>query len=86
MRGAHVAVPIGAEAIIRTGGGGGWGDPLERDPLAVAGDVREELISVESARRDYGVVLGAGGAPDQESTARLRAASKAGKAVVGKGL
>ena len=66
--------------------GGGWGDPLERDPQAVARDVREELISVESARRDYGVVLGAGGAPDRESTARLRAAAKAGKAAEGKGL
>ena len=32
MGGCHIPVAIGAEAIVRTGGGGGWGDPLERDP------------------------------------------------------
>ncbi len=31
-------------------GGGGWGDPLERDPAAVLADVRNELVSVEAAR------------------------------------
>ena len=36
MAGSHIPVPIGAEAIVRTGGGGGWGDPLERDPALVA--------------------------------------------------
>ena len=36
MGGAHIPVPIGAEAIVRTGGGGGWGDPLERPPAQVA--------------------------------------------------
>ena len=45
------------EVIVRTGGGGGWGDPLERDPAAVQVDVREEFISLKSARDDYGVVL-----------------------------
>ena len=38
MGGSHIPVPVGAEAIVRTGGGGGWGDPLERD--AVAGRAR----------------------------------------------
>jgi N-methylhydantoinase B len=38
-------------------GPGGWGDPLERDPERVLRDVRNELVSPESARRDYGVVL-----------------------------
>ena len=37
-------------------GGGGWGDPLERDPQAVLRDVRNEFVSVEAAREDYGVV------------------------------
>ncbi len=41
----------------RYGGGGGWGDPLERDPHAVLDDVLDEYVSVEGARRDYGVVL-----------------------------
>ena len=38
-------------------GGGGWGDPLERDPLAVLRDVRNELVSERSARDEYGVVV-----------------------------
>jgi N-methylhydantoinase B len=41
----------------RYGGGGGWGDPLERDPAKVLDDVLDEYVSVEGARRDYGVVL-----------------------------
>ena len=39
------------------GGGGGWGDPLDRDPQAVLDDVLDEYVSVEGAERDYGVVL-----------------------------
>ena len=38
-------------------GGGGWGDPLDRDPASVLNDVRNEYISVEGANRDYGVVI-----------------------------
>ena len=39
------------------GGGGGWGDPLERDPQQVCEDVLDEYVTPEGARRDYGVVL-----------------------------
>jgi N-methylhydantoinase B len=39
------------------GGGGGWGDPLERSVAAVLDDVLDEYVSVGGARRDYGVVL-----------------------------
>jgi N-methylhydantoinase B len=38
-------------------GGGGWGDPLERDPAAVLADVRNEFLSAEKAAADYGVVI-----------------------------
>ena len=38
-------------------GAGGYGDPLERDPDAVARDVRNELVSPAAARADYGVVI-----------------------------
>jgi N-methylhydantoinase B len=38
-------------------GAGGWGDPLERDPAMVLRDVKNELVSREAARRDYGVVV-----------------------------
>lgn len=38
-------------------GGGGYGDPLDRDVGAVLNDVADEYVSVERARRDYGVVI-----------------------------
>ena len=40
-----------------TSGGGGWGDPLERDPKMVLDDVRNEKVSVRRAREAYGVVI-----------------------------
>jgi N-methylhydantoinase B len=40
-----------------TAGGGGYGDPLERDPERVREDVADDYVSLERARRDYGVVL-----------------------------
>ena len=55
-------------------GGGGFGDPLARDPARVAADVRDEKISVEFARREHGVVLDpATLVVDAEATARVRA-------------
>ena len=38
-------------------GGGGWGDPMERDPEAVLDDVRNEKVSPKAAREDYGVEI-----------------------------
>jgi len=60
------------------GGGGGWGDPLDRPPAKVLDDVLDEYVSVEAAARDYGVVLTGDLwdltlAVDAEATARLRA-------------
>ena len=40
-----------------SGGGGGWGNPLLRDPQSVLDDVRNEYISLAGAKRDYGVVI-----------------------------
>jgi N-methylhydantoinase B len=73
MGGAHIPVPIGAEAIVRTGGGGGWGDPLRRDPERVRADVAEGLISARMARERYGVVLDGSAAIDARRTTALRA-------------
>jgi N-methylhydantoinase B len=54
-------------------GAGGWGDPFERDPAAVLRDVRNEFVSLEAARRDYGVAIDtANWAVDEAETARLR--------------
>jgi len=72
MAASHHLVPPQAEVIVRTGGGGGWGDPLARNPEAVRCDVVEEFVSVTSARDDYGVVLGDDLSVDAEATKRLR--------------
>ena len=54
-------------------GGGGWGDPLERDPESVLWDVRNELVSVKSARDDYGVIVQSDGWQiDYNATEKLR--------------
>src|SRR5437763_5745320 len=54
-------------------GGGGWGDPLERNPALVLKDVLNEFVSLRSAREDYGVVLAAEPlAVDETATATLR--------------
>ncbi len=50
-------VPGGTEITIRTYGGGGWGDPKERDPESVRGDVAAGFVSVEAAERDYSVSI-----------------------------
>jgi N-methylhydantoinase B len=65
-------VPAGSQVIVRTGGGGGWGDPLERDSERVRWDVVEELISIESAREHYGVVLNSAMEVEAAATAALR--------------
>src|SRR4051794_32222442 len=50
-------ISAGERVMYDYGGGGGWGDPLDRDPQAVLDDVLDEYVSVEGATRDYGVVL-----------------------------
>ncbi len=58
----------------RLPGAGGWGDPLARDLAAVRKDLRDGLVSIEGAARDYGVVA-AGDPPvvDEDATQALRA-------------
>jgi N-methylhydantoinase B len=54
-------------------GGGGFGDPLERDPTKVAFDVTENMaVSAEAARQIYGVVMAADGSLDAPATEQLR--------------
>src|SRR4051794_7235021 len=50
-------VAAGEVIRIRTTGGGGWGDPLDRDPAAVLRDVRWRKVSRQAAENDYGVLL-----------------------------
>jgi N-methylhydantoinase B len=67
-------IPMRRGDVIRqeTAGGGGFGDPLERDVAAVAADVENGYVTVASARDDYGVVI-ADGAVDIAATESLRA-------------
>lgn len=65
-----LAVEAGDQLHFITWGGGGWGDPLERNPDLVAREVRERLVTPEGARR-YGVVV-AEGRVDEAATLRLR--------------
>ena len=59
-------------------GGGGWGDPLERDPALVLKDVLNEFVSADAARSDYGVVLtGEPPTVDGVATGALRDAIRA---------
>jgi N-methylhydantoinase B len=61
-----IAVKAGDVLFFDTWGGGGWGDPFDRDPSAVADDVARGLVSVEGARR-YGVVIENGTVNDTET-------------------
>ena len=47
----------GDVVTIDAAGGGGYGNPLERDPEMVERDVIEEYVSIEAAKKDYGVVI-----------------------------
>jgi N-methylhydantoinase B len=68
-------VPVyeGDRLHFETAGAGGVGDPLTRDPEAVAKDVRWKLISIDSAEAEYGVVIGDDGAVDTGATESKRA-------------
>ena len=68
----NLVLKPGDAYILRSGGGGGFGSPLERDPARVEGDVRQGYVSEEAARELYGVVAG-----DAAATEALRARMKA---------
>jgi N-methylhydantoinase B len=70
-------VPAGDRLVVEMPGGGGYGDPLARDPALVARDVAYGLIEPEQAEAQYGVVLRGDGTPDEAATTRLRAARTA---------
>ena len=66
-----VKVKEGDVLYFNTWGGGGWGNPLERDPALVATDVGRGLVSRDGAKR-YGVVIADDGSVDQAATEKLR--------------
>jgi len=72
-------IRAGDALLLQSAGGGGYGDPLERDPEVVADDVEEGYVSAETANTIYGVVMTDEGAADAEATAARRAAIRAGR-------
>jgi N-methylhydantoinase B len=68
----HMRVLAGERFACVGPAGGGYGDPLRRDPAAVAEDVADGFVSLEAAKNDYGVVLRGTGIVDQAATVRLR--------------
>ncbi|TRD11101.1 hydantoinase B/oxoprolinase family protein [Erythrobacter insulae] len=73
-----VEVKAGDLLHFITWGGGGWGDPLERDPETVGLEIRQGLVTAEGARA-YGVVANDRGAIDSAATDALRAEMKSSR-------
>ncbi|NQW09016.1 MAG: hydantoinase B/oxoprolinase family protein [Alphaproteobacteria bacterium] len=72
-----IKIKRGQAVRLETPGGGGYGPPEERDPHAVARDVRLGFVSSSSARDAYRVVVGDDGTLDGPATAGLRAGKAA---------
>ena len=77
-KGYHQVDP-GQSILIEIPGGGGYHDPLTRDPRKVADDVRDGLVSVEQAEAAYGVRFDGQGRLDEEATRLLRDSRAGGK-------
>ncbi|MEU1980843.1 hydantoinase B/oxoprolinase family protein [Nocardia sp. NPDC019395] len=63
----------GDAIVVRYNGGGGFGDPLDREPQRVADDIRDGHVSAAAARLHWGVVLEESGELDPAATTRRRA-------------
>jgi N-methylhydantoinase B len=55
--GSYNHLEAGDVLLNNTGGGGGYGDPFQREPARVAHDVRNGFVSVGGAEREYGVIV-----------------------------
>ena len=69
----HTAMQAGDKFVCVGPAGGGYGDPLRRDPQQVLEDVTDELISINTAAKDYGVVITPDLTIDVAATAQRRA-------------
>ena len=68
----YLPVAAGGTLSCIGAGGGGYGNPLDRDLDKVRNDVLDELYSVEVAREHYGAVIGADGTLDRKASDQLR--------------
>lgn len=76
--GFYRSVEAGDVLVNNSGGGGGWGDPLDRDPERVREDVRYGYVTADRARSEYGVAIDAGTLTvDRDETEALRRAARA---------
>jgi N-methylhydantoinase B len=75
-----IKVSVGDLLYFNTWGGGGWGDPLERDPQLVLADVNRVLATAEGAKA-YGVVI-KDGAVDEAATTKLREEMRSSRAPI----
>lgn len=71
-----ISLEKGDKFRLKTGGGGGFGRPIEREPHRVAADVMAGYVSPARARDVYGVVLDSDGNPDFDATETARAAMR----------
>jgi N-methylhydantoinase B len=67
-----VKIQRGQRVRLETPGGGGWGNPIERDPARVARDLRLGYVTPKAALEHYHVVIDADGQVDPAATADLR--------------
>jgi N-methylhydantoinase B len=67
-----IRIVAGQHVRLETPGGGGFGDPMTRDPVRVGRDVNLGYVTKAAARNEYGVVIGENGAVDTAATAALR--------------
>ena len=67
-----VRIRKGDAYVMRSGGGGGFGSPLERDADLVLADVQQGYVTAEAARSSYGVVIAQDGSLDASATRDLR--------------
>jgi N-methylhydantoinase B len=76
----HLEVKAGDRIYHQVCGSAGHGDPYRRDSGAVAEDVREEKLSIQTARSEYGVVIDPlTMSPDAKATAALRQPGRSAK-------
>jgi N-methylhydantoinase B len=74
------SLPMKAGDVVKhyTGGGGGYGNPWERDPHLVREDVMDGYVTRQGAERDYGVILKEDLSIDEKATQERRKAMQEG--------
>ena len=83
--GENIQVRVGDLLRVETGGGGGLGDPFQRDPHSVVRDVHDGFVSKRAAHDEYGVALDADLVLDVAATNHLRSTPRPPSPAVDRG-